>query len=515
MEIATNISNRCGKKTKMKNTIQHTIESLALACLVILFNTIPAAAQTAAGQTVNVKSYGAVGDGVHNDSASFQQAIVYAASHQETLFVPKGTYVISNLAALSHLHMQGEDSSSILLLVSKSLANKTQCLILNKNTSDVDIENISFNANGLNNSSKSAFCVWTNLTPGQIDGIRFNQCFFTGSKGYGAMFLIGTAGSITNVSITNCSFNNTGASSMQLRGVAGMTFSGNSLSNWAQLDKDNAAVSLQSQENTGLVFTNNTFTNGNAGHFAIECAGAYTRNSQFIGNTFNANGLGAAGISGYFSNCLFKSNRHLSGGGDHRSGYELVGDNDTVCNTYVDNGTITISTTPPFGNEKGGNGYLITDDTVIGRNKNGMCLGIGGADTVKNAVIENNIFDNRNASGSAPAIAIGARGLVSGLIIRGNTLYGAGLSSCIRFNVTSPGTPFPAGYTYVCENVTIEKNNFIGQKGVRFDKPGNWKGIEFKDNDFSQISTKVFDQDTQPLTSDIKVRRNRMPASQQ
>ena len=229
MEIATYISNRCGKKTKMKNTIQHTIESLALACLVILFHTIPAAAQTAAGQTVNVKSYGAVGDGVHNDSASFQQAIVYAASHQETLFVPKGTYVISNLAALSHLHMQGEDSSSILLLVSKSLANKTQCLILNKNTSDVDIENISFNANGLNNSSKSAFCVWTNLTPGQIDGIRFNQCFFTGSKGYGAMFLIGTAGSITNVSITNCSFNNTGASSMQLRGVAGMTFSGNSL----------------------------------------------------------------------------------------------------------------------------------------------------------------------------------------------------------------------------------------------------------------------------------------------
>src|SRR5438552_2537313 len=44
---------------------------------------------------VNVKAYGAVGDGVTNDTAAFNKALAACAATGGTCLVPEGTYLIS------------------------------------------------------------------------------------------------------------------------------------------------------------------------------------------------------------------------------------------------------------------------------------------------------------------------------------------------------------------------------------------------------------------------------------
>ncbi|PYK08155.1 MAG: hypothetical protein DME65_14585, partial [Verrucomicrobia bacterium] len=51
--------------------------------------------QTNGSQTVNVKEYGAVGDGATNDTAAFIKALAACAVKGGTCLVPEGTYLIS------------------------------------------------------------------------------------------------------------------------------------------------------------------------------------------------------------------------------------------------------------------------------------------------------------------------------------------------------------------------------------------------------------------------------------
>ena len=67
------------------------------------------------GAPVNVKDFGAVGNGVTNDQAAFAAAIAAVASTGQSIYVPAGTYVIGNaLSSTGHLNMFGDGDKSIL-----------------------------------------------------------------------------------------------------------------------------------------------------------------------------------------------------------------------------------------------------------------------------------------------------------------------------------------------------------------------------------------------------------------
>ena len=71
------------------------------------------------GDQVNVKTYGAVGDGVTNDTAAFNAALdSLADAGGGVCLVPRGTYIISASGITSHLksgvHLVGEGHASIL-----------------------------------------------------------------------------------------------------------------------------------------------------------------------------------------------------------------------------------------------------------------------------------------------------------------------------------------------------------------------------------------------------------------
>jgi parallel beta-helix repeat protein len=66
----------------------------------------------AVDQLVDVKAYGAMGDGVTNDTAAFNKALAVCAVDGGTCLVPKGTYLISASGITSHVksgvHLVGE-----------------------------------------------------------------------------------------------------------------------------------------------------------------------------------------------------------------------------------------------------------------------------------------------------------------------------------------------------------------------------------------------------------------------
>jgi len=67
------------------------------------------------GAPVNVKDFGAVGNGVTNDAVAMQAAITAVATTGQAIYIPAGTYIIgSALTSTGHLNMVGDGDKSVL-----------------------------------------------------------------------------------------------------------------------------------------------------------------------------------------------------------------------------------------------------------------------------------------------------------------------------------------------------------------------------------------------------------------
>jgi len=453
--------------------------------------------------TINVKRLGAKGDGIQNDSAAFQNAVKSASDQKKVLLVPKGTYLLSNIIVYPDCAIAGQGSSTILKLTNGTGSNR-QILKLTGISQNVRLKNIGFDANGRGNSGKNIFCVKSDMKPTEkINNLVIERCSFTDSKDYGALFLIAPSGHITHVVVSDCKFYDTGSAAVSIRGINGLTFINNTVLNWDVRDKQHPAISFQSDVCSNVLFSKNHLKNKDAAYFAVEVAGTCLNHGKFSDNVFDGNGYNASGISGMYSNCLFINNRHINGGGNHRSGYELVGDNDTITKNVIVNGAVSLGAgTPGLAFAKGAS-YIFTDNKVTGNfGANNFCLTVGGYDTVKSAFIEHNIFDNRLGKGSAPVIQIGERGPSTNVTIENNTLYGSPGNACIRMKVKT-GSPYS-------ENIKIHKNTLVGENGIQVDDMDTWKKVEISENDFKGVSKSIFVK-TKDFSPDFQITKNKTP----
>jgi hypothetical protein len=128
------------------------------------------------GAPVNVKDYGAVGNGVTNDQAAFALAIAAVASTGQAIYVPAGTYVIgSALTSTGHLNMVGDGDKSILdfsaATIGGSCITVSGALTQIQNISSASIYNLSVTfASAPSLAIDDVFCIydtdlWNTIRP--------------------------------------------------------------------------------------------------------------------------------------------------------------------------------------------------------------------------------------------------------------------------------------------------------------------------------------------------------------
>jgi polygalacturonase len=97
------------------------------------------------GKVVNVKDFGARGDGVADDTAAIQKAI-NAAPDRSTIYFPAGTYDVSNFSVKnrSALSFTGEERNSVI----RQKTGAARIATFEK-SSDIVITKLAFDANGI------------------------------------------------------------------------------------------------------------------------------------------------------------------------------------------------------------------------------------------------------------------------------------------------------------------------------------------------------------------------------
>ncbi len=160
-------------------------------------------------QMVSVKDFGAVGDGVTNDTAAINIAITAASVSNVPLFFPGGTYIVTpatsqvgaatyNTALLmkSNLHCIGYDGATIKISDNYSIdASPKELAIFSTSVavSNVSFTGLTFDLNGANNKMSPArpatynqfnhAAIICNGPTGRADDLRIDKCVFKNTAG--------------------------------------------------------------------------------------------------------------------------------------------------------------------------------------------------------------------------------------------------------------------------------------------------------------------------------------------
>lgn len=164
----------------------------------------PRTIQSKLSEVVSVKDYGAVGDGVTNDTAAIQTAINAATT---SLSFPTGTYIINSTLnfTVSNTRYYSPGAGAT-IKVAPSLASGITMLSITG--SNLLFDNLNIDGNDSFppvSGNVSLVNLATASAPSTtIDNITFRGCNFGNTKGYG-IFAFG-AGTLTRITIDSCGF---------------------------------------------------------------------------------------------------------------------------------------------------------------------------------------------------------------------------------------------------------------------------------------------------------------------
>lgn len=178
-----------------------------LAYLLLAFLCIPACA------TVNVKNYGALGDGTRNDTAPLNTAFTTACAESEDVFIPEGTYVVSSLDPLNNcaISIYGEGATNTILKLTaashqsmwtfRGSAARTLALVIRDLALDggnlgssgivieqyeaVTINGVSVHDFGRPGYSRGHKKPLDGVYIRNVENVQVTQCQFTGNERYG------------------------------------------------------------------------------------------------------------------------------------------------------------------------------------------------------------------------------------------------------------------------------------------------------------------------------------------
>ncbi|SMC79190.1 glycosyl hydrolase family 28-related protein [Pedobacter nyackensis] len=168
-------------KTKANITLLISFSKGTLVVALLFFMTIPVFSQIG----LNVKKYGAKGNGINNDTKAIQQAIDEAKKRNTNVYLPAGTYMVTNLSIQSS--MSGE-KNTIIKKISNADEKYTFCNIRNQRS--LMIKDIIFDGNVKLDAKKEPV------------------------RGAIPLFIFTS----NNIEVLNCAFNNSAMSGIRIEG---------------------------------------------------------------------------------------------------------------------------------------------------------------------------------------------------------------------------------------------------------------------------------------------------------
>ena len=166
-------------------------------------------AQAKMRDTVSVKDFGAVGDGVADDTAAFNAAIVAS----KAIYVPAGTYIIDVVNLAANTFIFGDGAATILKQKSTFIGGSTGSLYANSGSAGATLDNITIRDLRIEGTNIVAptFSEFKHLI--SLHGVRnalVENVDFIGFQGDGLYFgsgvVAGDERHNTNVTVKNCFF---------------------------------------------------------------------------------------------------------------------------------------------------------------------------------------------------------------------------------------------------------------------------------------------------------------------
>ena len=224
-------------------------------------------------QTVSVKDFGAVGNGVADDSAAFNNAI--AASN--SVYVPAGTYILTTVQLLANTHLYGDGKASILKQKETSAVDWTRMLYARSASISTYVDNISIeNLQFLGNSASGMYEQMFLLSLEGTSNTTVSNCLFKGFQGDGIYIGWEVASPVDvdnrnskDVIITDCIFdgvNNQNRNCISVVGGDGITIANNVFKNSSTVAMPGAIdveIALPNNGGTGPQVLKNIIITGN------------------------------------------------------------------------------------------------------------------------------------------------------------------------------------------------------------------------------------------------------------
>ena len=253
-------------------------------------------------QYVSVKDFGAIGDGVADDTAAIQAAI----DTERGVFLPKGTYLVTSSLTIPYngARMYGEDQYNTIIKAPTN-SNFTMLKIgvaggTYGQYGNVTLDNFRIDGSRAlgapSATSKGIETLWA-------AHIRMNNVRVTNTRGYGVEFYTGGYSSITN-----CNFTSHGITGLYLNGVSSTDAITSTLVQSCQISS-NGTYGIHAKNFFNITLDANIIEDigtGGAGA-AIKLEGAALRNMSIIHNYLEANsdaaydidagGIGIQGLS--------------------------------------------------------------------------------------------------------------------------------------------------------------------------------------------------------------------------
>jgi parallel beta-helix repeat protein len=332
-------------------------------------------------QTVSVKDFGAVGDGVADDTVAFESAVAYSNASNVGIYVPAGTYNIDSIAILDNVSIIGENTNNCTIY----LQDGNNGAIFNAADQDnITVENLTFDYNPVNNPGPPASGdALSAIVVGSYANIK--NCKFVGCISY-AVIGYGSYNKVYYCEFTKGAYTQRGACTW---------FTANTGANYNEICYNTASGLkfgfLVEQASGGSVCTNNVFANNQVTDLVLETG----TEGAAPAAAYNAWGCNRTTISNNTAtNCTGPAIRLIASS----SGSIVTGNN------CLNVGSGSLDTTATAGIDIGDSAAYEDDNLIISNN---VVIGTGGPGfwftSVYNSVIDGNVSNNNGITLNPPA----------------------------------------------------------------------------------------------------------------